>query len=799
MVRLAARAARGVTLIRRRLLVNGVVQGVGFRPFVYNLARDEDLAGFVSNTSAGVVIEVQGPVAVLDRFARRLRAEEPPLARIVTVDVEDLETGPDDTFLITASADTPGISTLIPPDVATCADCRREVRNPEDRRFGYPFTNCTNCGPRWTIIGRIPYDRPFTSMRHFAMCPECRAEYDDPGDRRFHAQPNACPECGPKVWIEGPVGAIPADDGPLTQAADALARHAVVAVKGLGGFHLAVRADEEEAVIRLRRRKNRAGKPLALMAVDVAAVRRLAILDTAEEALLTSPAAPIVLLERHADAPIADAVAPGHRRLGIMLPPTPLHQLLMDHLARLDIPAAVMTSGNLGDEPICIDNRDATERLSAVADAFVLHDRDILRRADDSVVQVVGGAPLVFRRSRGYAPVPVFVETGDVEPILAVGPELKNTVCLLKEGRGFLSPHIGDQSTLDAVQFFAETVATLEDVLECRPRVVAHDLHPGYATTRWARERSGHGRELIAVQHHHAHLAAVQAEHGLAGPAVGLIMDGTGYGSDGTIWGGEVLVGDAGGFIRAGHFEQVPLPGGDAAIRAPWRQAVSYLRHVYGPGFFAEHPAEFPFQSDRPVGPVLEMLQRDVNSPLTSSCGRLFDAVAAVVGPWTEATYEAQAAIEFMALTDHGQTARAPAFAAVLEDLDTSLAETSRAEPNAAGSCFTLPVASFLRAVREARRAGLDPDELSARFHRTLIDVLGRAAAWTCDHHGLDQVVLGGGVFQNEILVVGVEKALHDAGLQVWRPQELPAGDGAVALGQAVVAAAVLHARAEQQ
>jgi len=788
-------------LIRRRLLVNGVVQGVGFRPFVYNLARDEDLVGFVSNTSAGVVIEVQGPVESVDRFGERLRNQAPPLARIVTVDSEELATAPADAFLIVASADTPGTSTLIPPDVATCADCRREVRNPEDRRFGYPFTNCTNCGPRWTIIGRIPYDRQYTSMKHFRMCPACQGEYDDPADRRFHAQPNACPECGPKVWIEGPVGAVPAADGTLAQAAETLARHAVVAVKGLGGFHLAVRADDEEAVMRLRRRKNRASKPLALMAVDVAAVRRLAIVDTAEEELLTSPAAPIVLLARHTDAPVAHAVAPGHRRLGIMLPPTPLHQVLMDNLARLGIPAVVMTSGNLSDEPICIDNREACDRLHGVADAFLLHDRDILRRADDSVVQVVGGAPLSFRRSRGYAPVPVFVETGEVEPILAVGPELKNTVCLLKEGRAFLSPHIGDLATLEAVQFHAETIATLQDVLECVPRIIAHDLHPGYASTRWAHEKAGQGKELVAVQHHHAHLAAVQAEHGLAGRAVGLIMDGTGYGADGTIWGGEILVGDATGFTRTGHFEQVPLPGGDAAIRSPWRQAVSYLRHAYGPGFFAENPAEFPFQADRPVGPVLEMLQQDVNSPFTSSCGRLFDAVAALVGPWTDATYEAQAAIEFMALTDHGLVARAPAFAAVLETLDASLAEAGQGlaaggtadDPD--GPRAVLPVGAFVRAVREARRAGLNPGELSARFHRTLIDVLGRAAAWTCDRYGLGDVVLGGGAFQNEILVVGVEKALADTGLEVWRPRELPPGDGAVALGQAVVAAAAIANR----
>ena len=773
-------------MIRRRLLVDGVVQGVGFRPFVHNLARDEGLAGFVTNTSAGVVIEVEGPADRVDRFAGRLRDDAPALAQVVSVQAEDVEPLGGDGFAIVASEDSPGTRTLIPPDVATCADCLREIRDPGDRRRGYPFTNCTNCGPRWTIIGRIPYDRPYTSMAAFAMCPACRREYEDPADRRFHAQPNACPGCGPKVWLEGPLGATDPGAGVLGRAAEALARHAILAIKGLGGFHLAVRADAPAAVAELRRRKVRAAKPLAVMAADLDAARRLARVTAEEAALLASPRAPIVLLEARPDAPVAPEVAPGHRRLGVMLPSTPLHHLLFDALAHHGLDVLVMTSGNVSDEPICLANEEARRRLDGVADAFLLHDRDILRRADDSVVQVLPGGPLLLRRSRGWAPVPVFVKGCDqAPPVLAVGAELKSAVCLLKDGRGFLSPHIGDLANLEAVEFFEETIATLQDVLECEPRLIAHDLHPGYASTRWAKEQAAAGRELLAVQHHHAHLVAVQAEHGLEGPTVGLVMDGTGYGMDGTIWGGELLVGGAGGFSRAGHFEPVPLPGGDAAIRAPWRQAVAYLRHAYGPDFFAAHPDEFGFQKDRPIDPVLEMLEKDVNSPATSSCGRLFDAVAALVGPWNEAAYEAQAAIELMALTTHGEVAAARPFAA-------ALAELIEIEPPAGSTgegMLSLPVSPLVRAVRDARRAGVAPAAISAMFHRTMIDLLGAAAAWAAGRYGLEDVVLAGGVFQNELLLAGVEKALTGAGLRVRRPVQAPAGDGAVALGQAVIAA----------
>ncbi len=782
---------------RRRLLVNGIVQGVGFRPFVMRTAVELGLAGHVCNTSAGVVIEIEGVGPGLDEFARRLQEEAPPLSQVVSVGSEDIPAAGARGFEIQVSADTPGTSTLVPPDIAACADCLREVRDPADRRHGYAFTNCTNCGPRWTIIGRIPYDRPHTSMARFAMCPACQTEYDDLQDRRFHAQPNACAVCGPRLWVEGPLGATGQANDPIEQTAEALARHAVLAIRGLGGFHLAVRADVSAAVRHLRQRKRRPHKPLAVMVPDIAAVRRLARTTTEDEELLLSPAAPIVLVPKRPDLPealLAAEVAPGNRHVGLMLPPTPLHHLLFDALAQHGITALVMTSGNASEEPICIANDEATARLATIADAFLLHDREILRRADDSVLQVVAGRTMLLRRSRGLAPVPVFLpDTERAEPVLAVGTQLKNTVCLLKDGRAFLSPHIGDLGQLETDAFFRETVATLQDVLECTPRIIAHDEHPGYMATVWAAEQHKRNPELqlVPVQHHHAHLAAVLAEHQLPGPAVGLIMDGTGYGTDGTIWGGEILVGDATSFSRVGHFEPVPLPGGDAAIKAPWRQAVSYLRHTFGAEFFASHPDEFPFQGDRPVKPVLEILDRGVNSPLTSSCGRLFDAVAALVDIWAETTYEAQAAIELAALTTPEEVRQAQPFVLAVEEL------RERIDNATDGSPLLLPVAAIIRAVREARRAGVSPPGISAMFHRTLIEILARAAGWAAARHGSNDIVLAGGVFQNGILLEGLANRLRRDGLQPWCPEQIPPGDGGVSLGQAAVAAARLFPQPE--
>ncbi len=770
---------------RRRLLVDGVVQGVGFRPFVYNLARAEDLAGFVTNTSDGVVIEIQGPAVALDRFTDRLTLETPPLADIVAVEVKTKDLDPEAVdFVIRDSVDAPGTRTLIPFDVATCADCLAEIRDPEDRRRGYPFTNCTNCGPRWTIIGRIPYDRPHTSMARFTMCPACQTEYDDPGDRRFHAQPNACPACGPRLWLENEVGTrVPGRTDPLEAAAGLLAVGRILAIKGLGGFHLSVRADDERAVARLRRLKNREAKPLAVMAADLEVARQVGHLGPAEAELLTSPRAPIVLVDRNQEGHlIAPAVAHGHRRLGVMLPYTPLHHLLLDKLRARGVSTLVMTSGNAGDEPICLNNEEAKKRLDGIADSFLLHNRDIVRRADDSVVQDLDGTPLLFRRSRGYAPLPIRLENfagGDGPDILAVGPELKNTICLLKEDRAFLSPHIGDLQNLKTFEFFTDTVATVRDILESEPAVIAHDLHPGYFSTRWAKEQVG--KTLEPVQHHHAHLAAVMADHGLDRPVIGLIMDGTGYGTDGTIWGGEILAGDLKEFQRVGHFDPVPLPGGDAAIRAPWRTAVSYLRHAFG----NELPP-LEWMADLPVAAVMEMLDKGVNSPVTSSCGRLFDAVAAMTGRWLEAGYEAQAAIELMALTSVPEVRAAESFLAKPPRGDSLDFPASTGENRA----FVIPVAPIIRGAATALAALAPPAEISARFHRTLLDLLAAAAIEAVGRTGLKEAVLAGGVFQNEILMGETARLLRAEGIGVFCPVRVPANDGSVALGQAVVARA---------
>lgn len=764
-----------MALARRSVHVDGIVQGVGFRPFVFNLAESLGLAGWVSNTSDGVFIEAEGPSAVLAEFERRLAHDAPPLAQIAAVTGRDLAPVGDTAFAIHISEDTPGTATLVSPDVAVCADCLREIRNPADRRCGYPFTNCTNCGPRLTIIDRIPYDRPYTSMARFEMCDLCRAEYENPRDRRFHAQPNACPVCGPRVWLEGLEG-IGIDTGadagadPIADCARRLADGRIAAIKGLGGFHLAVRADDEDAVARLRRRKHREGKPLALMVPDLDTARRLAHVDEAEAALLADRAAPIVLLRRREDAGLAPSVTPGHRRVGLMLPYTPLHHLLFDALAARGVHALVMTSGNASDEPICLGNDEARERLGAIADVFLLHDRDILRRADDSVAQVLGDDTLMFRRSRGYAPVPVFVRgaaaTGP--PVLAVGGELKNTVCLLKEDRAFLSPHVGDLETLRAHAFFRETIGTLQALFECEPEVIAHDLHPRYLSTRWAREQTG--RTRVPVQHHHAHLVSVLAEHGVEGPTVGLILDGTGYGTDGTIWGGELLLGDAGDCERLGHLEPVPLPGGDDAIRHPWRTAVSYLRTAYG-----DDLPDLPWLRDHDPAPILEMVDKGINAPSTSSAGRLFDAVAALTGRWDTAHYEAQAAIEFMALTDAAAVRDAAPLPWAVETAD---------------GVEIVRVAPVVRGAVAALMAGADAAELSARFHRTVIDMLLEATRRVCARTGIPRVALSGGVFQNEILMAGMAGALADAGLEGLRPVRLPANDGGLALGQAVIARA---------
>ena len=766
--------------VRRQIEVSGIVQGVGFRPYVYRLATGRRLRGTIRNTSAGVTIEIQGPADTVQDFVEHLPAEAPPLARITSLAVHDVPCNNDRDFLIVHSHEGEEVRTLISPDVAICPDCLREMFDPNDRRYRYPFINCTNCGPRFTIIRDIPYDRPSTSMAMFPMCPACLAEYENPLDRRFHAQPNACWECGPRVELWDKSGRRIECRDPIVEAASELHAGLVVAVKGLGGFHLAADATNPAAVALLRRRKRRVEKPFAVMVPDLQAAQEICEVDSAAATVLQSMQRPIVLLPKKTLSMIPDDVAPFNRYLGIFLPYTPLHYLL---LAEGGFKALVMTSGNLSEEPIAIDNREAANRLNGLADYFLVHNRDILLRCDDSVVRVAGGITHQLRRSRGFVPVPVFLKD-DQPSVLAVGGELKNTICLTKGKHAFLSQHVGDLENVESYSFFHEAVRHLEQILEIRPEIIAYDLHPDYFSTKWALQQRG--VKLVGVQHHHAHIASCMAENHLEGRVIGFALDGTGYGADGHIWGGEALIAGYEDFERAAHFEYVPLPGGAAAIREPWRMAVSYLAHHFGREFlkleFLKLDIPFVRQLNRPkVDLLLRMMEQGVNSPLTSSCGRLFDAVAALVGIRQQVNYEAQAAIELeMAMAsseiastedtaypmklvpedDHWIVSTRPLFEALLDDLGRNL-----------------PVAA-----------------ISRRFHNGLVEGFVELATLLRQKTALRRVGLSGGTFHNVYLSQRLEARLSQVGFEVFMQKEVPAGDGGLSLGQGLVAAARLHA-----
>ena len=597
---------------RWKISVSGIVQGVGFRPFVYLLAKERALTGFVANTPEGVAIEAQGQVAQLEDFLVALREEAPPLSQVGEIVSAPIPLIHDGRFVILHSASSGPVSTLISPDVAVCEDCLAEFFAPADRRCRYPFINCTNCGPRYTIVERIPYDRPHTTMHGFTMCAPCQREYDDPANRRFHAQPNCCPDCGPQLSLLEPDGRQVAQrEEALREAVRRLAAGGIVAVKGVGGFHLAVDAANAQAVSRLRQRKGREAKPLAVMVADLSAARRICRLEALEEQALASQERPIVLAAQKEGHGLAEEVAPGCDQFGLMLPYAPLHYLLLEG----PVQALVMTSGNRSEEPICIENDEAVQRLSGIADCFLVHDRGIHLPCDDSVVALQAGVIRQIRRSRGFAPKPVgLAAAGGM--VLGVGAELKNTVCLLKENQAFLSQHIGDLKNLEAYRVFQQSIGQLAALFEISPALIVHDLHPQYLSSRWAQEQNN--VPTLAVQHHHAHLAACLAENRHSGPAIGIILDGTGFGVDNTIWGGEVLLGDASGYQRFSALEALPLPGGDAAVQAPWRTALSYLHAVHGAGL-----PELPFMADHECGTILAMVDKGVNSPLTSSCGRL--------------------------------------------------------------------------------------------------------------------------------------------------------------------------------
>ena len=766
---------------RREVLVRGVVQGVGFRPFVYRLALEEGLAGFIGNDTDGVTIEVEGPAGQVDAFLGRLRAETPPLARIDSVAARDLAATGEAGFRIVASEVLGRVSTGIPADAATCADCLRELLDPKDRRYRYPFLNCTNCGPRFTITRRIPYDRPQTSMAKFKMCPACQAEYDDPANRRFHAQPNACWECGPLVWVLQTAGSESSSgEEAVKQTLQLLMEGKIVAIKGVGGFHLGVDATNEAAVMRLRERKRRFGKPLAVMVKDVEAARMACALTAQDEALLETAARPIVLARKRDGCGIAEGVAPGIPWLGVFLPYAPLQHLLF---ADPRVRALVMTSANLSEEPIAIDNDEARARLGGIADAFLMHDREILQRCDDSVAAVVDGAPQLIRRARGFVPLGVELPAGlhlEAPPLLAVGGHMKNVFALARGRHVYQSQHLGDLENLTGLEFFKESLDHLIRTFEIEPETVVHDLHPGYLSTEWAKEWARErGLRLIAVQHHHAHIAGCMAEHVLTGDAIGLSLDGTGYGTDGRIWGGELLIARMQSFERFAHLEYVPMPGGEAAIREPWRMA---LGHLSAAGFDvgSDEMLELLGVHKNEARVLRRMMERGVNAPLTSSLGRLFDAVAAVLLGRREVDYEAQAAIELEGL-------------AVDEPYDEPGYEMELAGGDwAAREPVRIGAGPLWRAVVEELRAGVSKARIAGRFHAGVAAGFVRAAVLARRATGLRQVALSGGCMHNRRLARLLRVGLEAEGFEVFQHRQVSPGDGGLSYGQAVAAAARL-------
>jgi hydrogenase maturation protein HypF len=762
---------------RIEIRVEGIVQGVGFRPFVHSLASRLGVGGWVGNDAHGVVIEAEGDSVALTLLVELLGAEAPPLAVVERIALRDLDLQGEGTFRIARSRSDGGTRrALVSPDVATCADCLAEIADPAARRYRYPFTNCTNCGPRFTITTTVPYDRPNTTMAGFPMCADCAAEYEDPTDRRFHAQPICCPACGPQLALVAPGGTpLPGED-PLAEVAARLRAGEIVAIKGLGGYHLAVLACDEPAAARLRQRKHRDDKPFAVMVADVDAAREWCEVGTEEQELLESPARPIVLLERRHVAPaaqepavlaLAPSVAPGNQRLGVMLPYTGLHHLLA---AAVGAPF-VLTSGNLSDEPIVHEDDDARRRLAEIADVFLVHDRPIHSRVDDSVTRVFRGSEIVLRRSRGYAPRPVALPWDFPRPVLACGAELKHTFCLAKGHHAFVSHHIGDLENYETWQSFTSGVEHFGRLFDIRPEIVAHDLHPEYLSTKYAveLEEAAARVTLTGVQHHHAHVASCLADNGETGPVIGVAFDGLGWGTDGTVWGGEILVADLAGFERVGHLDTVPMPGGAAAIREPWRMAAAWVDAIYGPDV-PEHLALARRHEDR-WRDVCAVARAGMSSPHTSSAGRLFDAVSALCGIRDVIRYEGQAAVELEQQADRGETG-----AYLL--------------PVEAGPVLGLRAGELIRAVVDDLGGGAPAGVVAARFHRGLAAGVVAACRAVRAERGLTTVACSGGVFQNALLLGRVVEGLEAEGFRVLLHSRVPPNDGGISLGQAACAGA---------
>jgi hydrogenase maturation protein HypF len=814
----------GTAIIRRRLIIGGIVQGVGFRPFVYRLARTLELSGWVRNTPAGVELEVEGAPETVADFERAVSTDAPLLAVISSLEGVTIPTGSDSGFTILPSA-AGEASIQVAPDSALCSDCLRELLDPDDRRYRYPFITCTNCGPRYSIITGIPYDRPKTTMAGFPLCPDCLREYHDPDDRRFHAQPIACPACGPQVRLVIPPPSLPPlgggaclpppegegrgggslqllaeGDSAILQAIELLKNGKILAIKGIGGYHLAVNACDDAAVQRLRKRKQRDEKPFAVMAPDLATARTLTRLSDEEERLLTGPESPIVIVRKAPDCPVSELVAPNNGWLGLMLPYTPIHHLLFRTSSTFDVQgsrleprttnheprtALVMTSANISDEPIAYTNDDALQRLGGIADYFLVHDRPIHIRSDDSVMRVFQGKPLFYRRARGYAPRSVRLPF-ESAPILGAGAELKSAICLAKGRQAFLSQHIGDLQNSPTNDAFRATIDHLSGILEIAPTAIACDLHPDYLSSIYAAES---GLPVIAVQHHHAHMAACMAENGIDGPTLGIIFDGTGYGSDGTIWGGEFLVGGYDNFRRAAFFRPTQMPGGDAAVREPWRMAVSFLYQTLGSAAFdIDHPL-INRLTEQEKSLLAAMLEKSINTPLTSGCGRLFDAVAALLGVRQTVSYDGQAAIELEALAETSGDEQNYPFQLTPILLKDPLIGSKGAQGPAARSGLELDFTPLFPRILADLAAGIPVAAIARRFHRSVAQATIEAGTRIATENRLEQVVLSGGAFQNRLLSKMIYTGLTKRGLQVFTHRLVPPNDGCIALGQVAVAA----------
>lgn len=765
---------------RVEILVRGTVQGVGFRPFIYNLASRFEIGGTVTNTSDGVIIKAAAKHDRLDLFIQAVQEQAPPLARITSIETRDLPLCRQETeraFSILPSVTGISANTSIPPDIALCDDCLGELLDPGDRRFHYPFINCTNCGPRFTIVETIPYDRPQTSMKVFPMCDACAAEYHNPDNRRFHAQPNACPDCGPNISLHTQEGIQRQTDSPVSETAFSLKKGLVLAIRGMGGFHLSVDGCNTHAVSLLRERKGRPDKPLAIMVGSVEAAKRFCYLDPTTEQLLTTPEHPIVLLKKRSHSTLAKNLAPGIDEIGVMLPYTPLHHLLFQ---QTDCPEAlVMTSGNISGTPICTTNDAALAKLGTIADLFLLHNREIVTRVDDSVVKIMADQPFILRRARGFAPAPIQV-SWKLPNILACGPGLKNTFSLGRNQSVFLSQHIGNLDNLESYEFYEESIEHLKKVFQLEPAAVACDLHPDYMSSRYAAQRK---LPLYKVQHHHAHAVAVMAEHGIAEPVLAIILDGTGLGDDGSIWGGEILRAELTSYERLGHLSQLRLPGGDVAATEPWRMGISALFHTFGTdGITPKNLPETLQQLDGGnLAVISSMLSGDFNSPFTSSCGRLFDAIASLLGLRQHISYEGQAAMELETLAKKAwsRSWKNDILPNPHKENPHSLIEND--------GKLEICSAEFVKRVVNGISRGEAKPFIALQFHTMLISSITRLIETLSLQTGIRKIVLSGGCMQNSLLLEGLLHTLRSMHLKVFTGNSLPLNDGAISFGQTII------------